>query len=75
MSGDGRISQPAAGLSGCRNRILLSDDEIRYRLRLAEGFLKEARQDSGLGRWRSCALPVPRFSTPRPSVARHLYCR
>lgn len=28
--------------------------EVRYRLRLAEGFLGEARQDMGLQRWRSC---------------------
>ncbi|MBI2875330.1 MAG: HEPN domain-containing protein [Candidatus Tectomicrobia bacterium] len=28
--------------------------EARYRLRLAEGFLEEARQDMGLKRWRSC---------------------
>jgi HEPN domain-containing protein len=33
----------------------LSDDEVHYRLRLAEGFLEEASQDSRLGRWRSCA--------------------
>ncbi len=26
---------------------------VSYRLRLAEGFLEEARQDVGLGRWRS----------------------
>ena len=29
-------------------------DEARYRLRLAEGFLQEARQDLALQRWRSC---------------------
>jgi len=29
-------------------------DEARYRLRLATGFLEEARQDVGLERWRSC---------------------
>lgn len=29
-------------------------DEARYRLRLAEGFLQEARQDIALQRWRSC---------------------
>jgi len=29
-------------------------DEARYRLRLAEGFASEARQDISLGRWRSC---------------------
>ncbi len=29
-------------------------EEARYRLRLAEGFLEEARQDLGLQRWRSC---------------------
>lgn len=28
--------------------------EAEYRLNLAEGFLEEARQDLGLGRWRSC---------------------
>lgn len=29
-------------------------DEITYRLGLADGFLKEAEQDRGLERWRSC---------------------
>lgn len=29
-------------------------DELIYRLRLARGFLEEAEQDLGLGRWRSC---------------------
>lgn len=29
-------------------------EEVTYRLRLAEGFLDEARQDLGLRRWRSC---------------------
>ncbi len=29
-------------------------DDARYRLRLAEGFLLEARQDLELQRWRSC---------------------
>lgn len=29
-------------------------DEIQYRLRLAEGFCEEARQDKALQRWRSC---------------------
>jgi HEPN domain-containing protein len=29
-------------------------DLIRYRLRLAEGFLREAEQDFALERWRSC---------------------
>lgn len=29
-------------------------EEIRYRLALAEGFLREAEQDLGLQRWRSC---------------------
>ena len=29
-------------------------DECRYRLRLADGFLREARQDLQLERWRSC---------------------
>jgi len=29
-------------------------DEARYRIRLAEGFLQEARQDVALQRWRSC---------------------
>jgi HEPN domain-containing protein len=29
-------------------------EETRYRLRLAEGFLQEARQDITSGRWRSC---------------------
>jgi HEPN domain-containing protein len=28
--------------------------EVGFRLRLAEGFLAEARQDRELGRWRSC---------------------
>lgn len=31
-----------------------SAEEASYRLRLAEGFLAEARQDMGLQRWRSC---------------------
>jgi HEPN domain-containing protein len=30
------------------------EDEVEYRVRLADGFLGEARQDFGLGRWRSC---------------------
>ncbi len=29
-------------------------DLVRYRIRLAEGFLAEAEQDFSLGRWRSC---------------------
>jgi hypothetical protein len=29
-------------------------DEIGYRLRLAEGYRQEARQDAALRRWRSC---------------------
>lgn len=29
-------------------------NEVRYRQRLAEGFLGEARQDVELRRWRSC---------------------
>lgn len=31
-----------------------STEDARYRLRLASGFLTEARQDVQLGRWRSC---------------------
>ena len=31
----------------------MSNSESRYRLRLARGFLEEARQDVSLGRWRS----------------------
>jgi len=31
------------------------EDDVVYRLRLAEGFLIEAREDMGLARWRSCA--------------------
>lgn len=31
-----------------------ASDEARYRLRLAAGFLGEARQDLDLKRWRSC---------------------
>jgi HEPN domain-containing protein len=31
-----------------------SIDDVQYRLGLAEGFLKEAEQDLGLKRWRSC---------------------
>lgn len=31
-----------------------SDQEVDYRLKLAEGFLKEADQDFNLKRWRSC---------------------
>ena len=30
------------------------NDQARYRVRLAEGFLGEARQDMTLRRWRSC---------------------
>lgn len=30
-------------------------DAAQYRLRLADGFLEEARQDFTLQRWRSCA--------------------
>ena len=29
-------------------------DDVAYRLALAKGFLNEAEQDMGLGRWRSC---------------------
>ncbi|MFQ5853900.1 MAG: HEPN domain-containing protein [Candidatus Binatia bacterium] len=32
----------------------MSNREAEYRLKLAEGFLEEARQDLQLGRWRSC---------------------
>lgn len=31
-----------------------TSDEVRYRLRLARGFLDESREDMSLGRWRSC---------------------
>jgi HEPN domain-containing protein len=31
-----------------------ASDDVAYRLALAEGFLAEAEQDVGLGRWRSC---------------------
>lgn len=31
-----------------------SAEQVRYRLRLAEGFLEEARQDISSKRWRSC---------------------
>lgn len=31
-----------------------TSEEGRYRLRLAEGFLDEAREDKSLGRWRAC---------------------
>jgi len=34
--------------------IVNAPDLVQYRLRLAEGFLKEAEQDFGLERWRSC---------------------
>ncbi|MBI4391496.1 MAG: HEPN domain-containing protein [candidate division NC10 bacterium] len=30
------------------------EEDARYRLRLARGFLQEAEQDYGLRRWRSC---------------------
>ncbi len=33
---------------------MLSTEEPRYRLNLAEGFLLEAREDIQLKRWRSC---------------------
>jgi HEPN domain-containing protein len=33
---------------------LNATEQARYRLRLAEGFLQEARQDCELQRWRSC---------------------
>jgi HEPN domain-containing protein len=33
---------------------MLSSEEPRYRLNLAEGFLLEAREDLNLKRWRSC---------------------
>lgn len=33
---------------------MLSSDESRYRVNLAEGFLHEAREDIKLKRWRSC---------------------
>lgn len=29
-------------------------DDVKYRLNLARGFLKEAEEDFGLKRWRSC---------------------
>lgn len=31
-----------------------SRDEVKYRLKLAQGFLKEAEEDFELKRWRSC---------------------
>jgi len=31
-----------------------SSRDVEYRIALAEGFLKEAKQDFELGRWRSC---------------------
>ena len=31
-----------------------SIEDAKYRLRVAKGFLAEARQDFELGRWRSC---------------------
>jgi HEPN domain-containing protein len=33
----------------------MSHPEVQYRLKLAQGFLEEARHDLQLGRWRSCA--------------------
>jgi HEPN domain-containing protein len=33
----------------------MSNPEVQYRLKLAQGFLEEARHDLQLGRWRSCA--------------------
>jgi len=33
---------------------MTASDSIRFRLALAQGFLAEATQDQGLGRWRSC---------------------
>jgi len=33
---------------------MTSREEVAYRLRLAAGFLSEARQDCGSTRWRSC---------------------
>jgi HEPN domain-containing protein len=32
---------------------MTADDQVSYRLRLAQGFLNEARQDVDLQRWRS----------------------
>ena len=31
-----------------------SEQDVSYRLRLAEGFFQEAMQDLDLSRWRSC---------------------
>jgi len=31
-----------------------SHEDVEYRLKLSEGFLKEAEQDFSLKRWRSC---------------------
>lgn len=33
---------------------MTASESVRYRLALAAGFLEEATQDRGLGRWRSC---------------------
>jgi len=33
---------------------MTASDSIRFRLALADGFLREARQDDELERWRSC---------------------
>jgi HEPN domain-containing protein len=33
----------------------MTNPEADYRLKLAEGYLDEARQDASTGRWRSCA--------------------
>ena len=38
-----------------KNRGSMSHPEVQYRLKLAQGFLEEARQDLQFGRWRSCA--------------------
>lgn len=37
---------------------MTGDQDAAYRLRVAQGFLEEARQDIELGRWRNSQLAV-----------------
>jgi len=38
---------------------MIGANSADYRLRVAQGFLDEARQDVGLGRWRSAMIGAP----------------
>lgn len=48
------LARPTWGKMGIGVEAVKPSESASYRLRLAQGFLDEARQDANTGRWRSC---------------------